>query len=256
MRTQILVSGEVLSIQDAHGTVVDDFGYSWVCVKGEEKAWHFRVPPRMGHTQEEYDKFLEKAEMSAWHKDIQKMLQKMYPAGELEYFDSRIDRRADFKTGNRVFEVQYSDVNEDVILGKTRDWNSLGIHVTWILHTNLLSPVKYQPHTIWHGEQISTANFPTKTLCKWFKPLELNAVVMSVQPLFEWGGYRENSYGHPGITLRKDTRDYIENTGESALYRFYDAKYNEEYKNYTVSGGVTFNWAHAFNARGGRMYDI
>ena len=252
MRTQILVDGQVLSIEDAHGTVTDDFGYPWVCVKGEQKAWHYRVPPTMNHTQQEYDELLEqarvRAEMSKWHKKMQQMMTKGYPSGKLEYYRPEIDRRADFMLGNRVWEFQYSDLAEDVIVGRTEDWNSLHFGVTWVLPTDLLSPIKYQPGIIWHGESISTADFPTKTLCKWFKPLELNAVVMSVQPLFQWGGHQRTS-------IRKDAKNFIPKTGEDALYRFYDASYNKQYKNYTVLGGVTFNWLPAFKAGRGRMYE-
>jgi len=258
MRTQILVDGQVLSIEDAHGTVTDDFGYSWVCVKGEEKAWHYRVPPTMSHTQQEYDEFLEQvrvqAQMSKWHKEMQQMMIKGYPNGKLEYYRPEIDRRADFMLGTRVWEFQYSDLTEDVIVGRTEDWNSLDFDVTWVLHTDLLSPIKYQPRLMWHGESISTANFPTKTLCKWFKPLELNAVVMSVQPLFQWGGHGTDRYDRPGLRIRSDAKDFIPKTGEDALYRFYNVSYNKEYKSYIVLGGVTFNWVHAFKAERGRMY--
>ena len=258
MRTEILVEGQVLSIEDAHGTVADDFGYSWVCVKGTQKAWHYRVPPTMGHTQQEYDELLEQvridAKMSEWHKEMQHMMTVIYPHGELEYYRSEIDRRADYRVGNRVWEFQYTDTDEDVIVGRTKDWTSLGFDVTWVLHTNLLSPIKYQPHIMWHGESISTANFPTKTLCKWFKPLELGAIVISVQPLFKWGGHGTDKYGYPGLDIRKDARDFVPRTGEDAIYRFYDAVYNKQRKNYIISGGVTFNWNSAFDAGHRRMY--
>ena len=254
MRTEILVNGRVLSIQDAHGTVTDDFDYPWVCVKGEQKAWHYRIPPSMKHTQDEYDELLEHIKMSEWHEEIQKMLQKMYPEGQLEYYEARIDRRADFMIPSRVFEVQYSDTSEDVLLGRTEDWNSIGYSVTWIVHTDLLRPIKYQPSNIWHGESIHTVAFPTKTLCKWFKPLELDAVVMTPQPLFLWGGHGTDRHDRPRLLIKKDANRYQEYVGEEYLYRFYDVEYKEEYRNYTVHGGVTDSWVHAFNAGGNRMY--
>ena len=47
--------------------------------------------------------------------------------------------------------------------------------------------------------------------------------------------------------------DDFEEVGEECIYRFYDAKYNEKYKNWMVYGGCTFEWRRALEAKF-RMY--
>lgn len=260
MRTEVLTSGGALKIEDAHGTIVDDFGYSWVSVKGSQKAWHFRVPPNMRHTQEDYDRELAQAkytsQMSQWHIDTQNMLQKIWPEGIKEY---SIDgtRRADFlaqgfqighydslyKEEKTVFEAQYSDMSDDEPYERTKYWSEQGYMVTWILAPHILDEIKYYPKRIWHGESIHTANFPIKNLNKWLAPLQFpGTAILTTLPLFEWGFDAD---------IKKDARDYLGKEGEPCIYRFYKADYNEKYKNWTVLGGCTFNWYHGLTTKPG-----
>ena len=250
MRTAILTNGQALHIEDANGTVLDDFGYSWVSVKGKQKAWHFRTPPNMKHTNEEYDKRLERAEldnrMSQWHIDTQDMLQKIWPEGIQEFSIDRT-RIADFKTGYRVFEAQYSNMSDSEPYERTKYWSEQGYEVTWILAAHILDEPKYEPKYAWHGEAFETANFSIKNLNKWLKPLEIKGTrVLAILPLFQWGN---------NIKIKKQIeKGYdFEEVGEECIYRFYDAKYNEKYKNWMVYGGCTFEWRHALEAKF-RMY--
>ena len=250
MRTAVLANGQALQIEDASGTVIDDFGYAWVSVKGEQKAWHFRVPPNMRHTLEEYEKELAQVEynnqMSQWHIDTQNMLQKLWPKGVQE-FSLDGSRRADFMIGNRIFEAQYSDMSDDEPYDRTSYWALKGYDVTWILAPHILNQLKYAPRHSWHGEAFSTANFSIKNLNKWLKPLEIkDTVVLTTLPLFEWG---------LNVEVRKDARDHQDREGEPCIYRFYNAEYNEKYKNWKVYGGCTYNWYRALvKVQAGRMY--
>tara|TARA_S200000501_G_C20670538_1_gene676130 strand:+ start:67 stop:858 length:792 start_codon:yes stop_codon:yes gene_type:complete len=263
MRTEILANGEALRIADAHGTVVDDFGYSWVSVKGSQKSWHFRVPPNMRHTQKDYDEALAevkyKSQMSQWHIDTQNMLQKLWPKGIKEY---SIDgtRRADFlstegvyyhsiyQEEKRIFEAQYSDMPDDEPYERTKYWSEQGYMVTWILAPHILDEVKYHPNHVWHGESFSTTNFPTKNLNKWLAPLLFpGTTILTTLPLFEWGF---------NVRVRKDARDERDREGQPCIYRFYEASYSERYKNWTVYGGCTFDWKEGLKKSrpGKRMY--
>jgi hypothetical protein len=240
MRQEILTNGQVLNIKDAHGTVIDDFGYSWVSVKGEQKAWHFRTPPYMGHTQKEYEEELIRAEfnnkMSKWHIDTQNMLQKIWKNGQREFSLDRT-RIADFREGQRVFEAQYSNMEDDEPYERTKYWSEKGYDVTWILAPHILNEYKFYPNIIWHGEHFNTANFTIKNLYKWLKPLEFSGTtIITTLPLFRWG--------HK-IDVRKDAKDHIKNKGKPCIYRFYGTQYNLKYKNWTVFGGCTYNWLHA-----------
>ena len=241
MRTTILVKGDVLPIENAHGTVRDDFGYDWVSVKGEYNRWHYRTPANMDYTQEEYDKEIarvqSKNKMSQWHIETQDMLQKMWPEGQKEFYSLDKSRITDFKAGSRVFEAQYSNMSDDEPYERTEYWSEQGYYVTWILAPHILNEYKYEPKYMWHGDQFDTANFPVKNLNKWLRPLEVpGTAIITTLPLFEWGIL---------VDVKQDARDEQINTGNPGIYRFHKAEYNSKFKNWLISGGCTYNWLKA-----------
>jgi len=253
MRTKILLKGEALDIKDAQGMVTDDFGHPWVSVKGTQKAWHFRLPPGVEYDEAEYEEKVEevkrKAKMSEWHITKQNLLQRIWPQGRKEVsLDGA--RRTDFMVGDKVFEVQYSELPDNEPFERTQYWADKGYDVTWILASKILNQRKYEPNVIWHGESFETANFPTKRPNKWIKPLEIpGTTVVAALPLFEWG---------KKVEVRKDAQQEERNKGKMCLYRFYDLKYEKTDwgVHAKVLGGCTFSWVNALkNWRGGgRMY--
>ncbi|MEK9894897.1 MAG: competence protein CoiA family protein [Burkholderiaceae bacterium] len=253
MITEIIVNGDLLHIEDASGIVMDDFGNRWVSVQGEIKSWHFRVPPNMREKIDEYNKEVERLKeekkMSEWHINTQNMLQKIFPKGQQEF--TLGNRRADFVVENRVFEVQYSDMPDDELYNRTKDWREQKYYVTWILAPHILNQAKYEPARIWHGggRENTRADFPVAHLWKWLKPLEFSYTdIITTLPLFEWGG-------NISIKWMEGFSDWF--TGEPCIYRFYGKRYDSKYGNYIIQGGCAWNIEDALTKQlpGEEMYN-
>tara|TARA_E500000331_G_scaffold257223_1_gene247942 strand:- start:2456 stop:3256 length:801 start_codon:yes stop_codon:yes gene_type:complete len=258
MLTTILVKGEPLHISDANCKQFDDLGNEWIPVKGPIKAHHYRVPAGL-FDEIKAREVEEAAQMSVWHRKVQTGLQRLYPRGQQEFYGPGNERRADFKCGTRVFEVQYSEMSEDEPKERTDYWNEHGYKVTWILHHRLIE--KYSPARMWHGEDFATANGYYKTLPRWFKPL------------IEWGNniiFQLETYTF-GYDVQKKKQlitswrwDDIKNVStdlkyeheeQLCIYYFYRAKYNEKYNNYTIFGGCSKTLMHALvHGDGHRLY--